>query len=170
VASPPDRINPLKLKLGQPGPDAKSERVRRAQQAFEDLSPHYESWLENSLRRMETARDGFATDPASDYLKSALLRTILDVKGLGTMVGYPLITRVSTSLARILDSAGFPEVPPKALVDRHISAIRAIQQSQAKAPDSERFSQIATDLERDVVALRQKFQRGKRSKGSATKP
>jgi hypothetical protein len=70
----------------------------------------------------------------------------------------------------MLDSQGFPEVPPRALVDRHIAALYAVQKAKARSADSERFSEIAAELEHEVTALRAKPQRSAPSSGSSTAP
>ncbi len=153
--------NPLRLKVGQPVADNKAESVSRALAALQKLAPEFEGWLENTLRRLDTARDGYLTDPGSSYLRRALLRRALDVKGLGSTIGYPLVTRIGGSLVRMIDLFNEDEHLPEGLLDRHIKILYAIQKAKARNADAKQFVSLAADLERDVTAIRQHLRQRK---------
>jgi hypothetical protein len=147
-------LSPLRLKVGQPGPDTKIESVNRAAAAFANLAPEFEGWLENTIRRLDTARDGYLSDPDSAYLRSALLRRAVDIKSLGAMIGYPLVTRIGGSLVRMMDMDEAGQELPAALLDRHIKILYAIHKARARGTNSAQFSSLVADLDRDVSAIR----------------
>jgi len=133
-------------------PDA----VKRAEDALTTLSPQFDAWLTAAIRRLVNAGQGFADDPNSEHAQKFLARAALDIKSLGTTVGYPLMTRVGASLVRCLDIEHADPAAILAMTRRHISAVTAIAQAKAKNPHSVRFSALAGELEADVTGIRKK--------------
>lgn len=165
---PPIQANPLRAKVQGGLGEATRERIAKAQAAVSAMAADHESWIESTLRRLETARAGWATDPASHFLRNALIRSALDVKGLGATVGYPLMTRVASSLARLFDAPDAAPKPPDDVIDDHLSALRAIQKGKWRVTAPQVFLDAITAIETRVAATR--VQRKAVSKGSATKP
>jgi hypothetical protein len=167
-AVPP--VNPLKMKvptsLGLT--DQRIEVVKRANAAIQSLAPEFDGWLESALRRIDNAYENYQTDFLSLELRARVTRHAMDIKCLGAMIGYPLVSRVSASLLRLME-ATTPAPPPQVLAERHLSLMQTILQAKARTLKSERFLELTIELEAEVNRLLPIYRKAL-SSGSAISP
>lgn len=152
-----ERITPpnvLKLKAATSGIDRSRERKAQAENAVKTLALEHDDWLDTTLRRLETARADFSNDASAPHIRERFIRASLDVKGLGSTIGYPLLSRVAASLVRMLDFPGAVKEPPAELIDRHIVVLRSIVGGRWRSTAPPVFLEVIGDLERDVADLR----------------
>ena len=157
-SDPPfERVTPpnvLKLKAAGGGMDRSRQRMVQAEAALKNLALEHDNWLDTTLRRLETARADFAGNANSPHIRDRFIRASLDVKGLGSTIGYPLLTRVAASLVRMLDFPGAVNQPPAELIDRHIVALRSIVGGRWRNTAPPVFLEVVSELERGVAELR----------------
>jgi glycine cleavage system protein P-like pyridoxal-binding family len=110
--------------------------VKRAEAALKILSSHFDDWMIDEIRMMHEARDawraaGYATGEARD----TFYRSVHDIKGQSTTLGFPLATQVAASLCALVERVEKRELVPLALIDKHVDALRAIVREKAKDED-----------------------------------
>ena len=137
---------------GEQVPAPPMEAVARAETALRQLADQFAGWLEEEVARLEAART--AADPADadhDGLQELHLRAH-DLKGLGGVYGFPLVTRVAAGLCRLLhDEAARRDAPP-ALVDAHVAAVRALVRDGVRDPAHAGGVELCEALEGRVAA------------------
>lgn len=96
-----------------------------------------------------------ALDAVRDFLPAEnreALRIALELKSLGAGGGYPLLSRVTHSLVRILTDSRAAADPPKPLIDAHIDAARAILKNNVTGDHRPVGLALATELEKQSEA------------------
>ena len=148
--------NPTNLKPQMPrfkfgGLDASA--IARAEAALKSLSSNFGEWMNDELAKLEAARDriraeGFTTETAENLYFRAH-----DLKGLGSTYEFPLVTRIATSLCRILHDPATRLSAPLALVESHIEAIGNAVRAQIRTDADPAGRAMAESLEAQVARL-----------------
>jgi chemotaxis protein histidine kinase CheA len=164
-APPPDKIekgldheiihprNVLRAKAAVliDGPKGLDESaIRRAEQALQALSGNFNGWMEATCKTLVVARDALRESGGDMASRNALHRAAHDVRGQATTLGFPLATRVGTSLCLLLEHtpAGSLMSPTlTALIDQHVDAIRAITREGITKATHRVGERLATELE-----------------------
>lgn len=141
--------NDLRKKVRQvrrrgPGDDP----VARAEAALKVLSRHFEDWIRDEIEVIGRTRD--AWDKAGRMLgpeRDDFFRAVHDLKGQATTLGFPLASRVASSLCALLDRVEDPALLPGGLVDGHVEAIRAIHRENARGEDDRIGMALAATLD-----------------------
>ncbi len=142
-----ERPNTLKPRLAAPLDDS---IVKRAEEAVHALSGDFRRWLESLITELCSARAKLGEQPAARPTASSLYALSLEIKSLGEMYGYPLITRFAHSLCRLLLRLPGNRPAPMVLIDAHLDAMRAaIRTDMMDAAGV----QLATELEKQVSQL-----------------
>jgi hypothetical protein len=129
VSKPAEFIQPpntLRLKVGGAGfGGIDAAAIARAEAALKDLSSQFGEWLNDEVNKMDAARAEIRTKGATaETLKDLYLRAH-DLKGLGATYEFPIVTRISASLCKLIDDHARMQAP-LFLVDAHIDAIKAM--------------------------------------------
>jgi hypothetical protein len=163
-------VSPLKLKvpitIGLT--DQRIDLVKRANAAIQTLAPQFDGWLESALRRIDNAYENYQTDFLSVDMRASVTRHAMDIKCLAAMIGYPLVSRVSGSLLRLMDATA-PAPPPQVLAERHLALMQSILQAKARALKYERLLEMTIELESEVNKLLPIYRKAL-SSGSAISP
>jgi chemotaxis protein histidine kinase CheA len=140
VINPPNELRKAisKIKIDIPGDDP----VARAEQALSLLATEFTDWMDEESERLDTARKQLKSKGINKADLEALYHAAHDIKGEAATFGYPLAAPAAESLCRIVEQTPNPSRIPLALVDQHVSAVRAIIREYAR-PDIE---MMATDL------------------------
>ena len=145
--------NTLRAKVGGRLGALDQEAIAKAEAALADLSSQFETWLTDEIGKLDAV---YATIKAQGLTREnadALFYRAHDLKGLGTTYGYPLITRVAGSLCKMMDDENKRTEAPRALVDAHLDAIRAIVRDQIKTDAHPVGEILASTLEQRVLAM-----------------
>ena len=126
--------NALRAKVGARFAVADPVAVARAEAALKALSGEFAGWMAEETARLEAARAGLHAEDGSAAAWDAVQHCAHDLKGLGATYGFPLATRVCASLCRLLDDPAARALTPRALVDAHVEAVRAIVRDDARDP------------------------------------
>ena len=76
-----------------------------------------------------------------------------DLRGLGSTYEFPIISRISGSLAKLIETKERRSIAPLALVRAHASSIRAALIQNIRTEDDPVGRQLAEELETQVIAL-----------------
>jgi chemotaxis protein histidine kinase CheA len=149
--------NTLRAKVGGRLGALDMQAVAKAEAALADLSSHFEDWLMDEIKKLEDVQALIKAEGLNPVNADQLFYRAHDLKGLGTTYGFPLITRVSGSLCKMLDEEEKRMVAPWKLVEAHLDAIRAIVRGQIKAVDHPTGLMLSETLEARVKEHLEKF-------------
>ena len=139
--------NTLRLKVGGAGfGGIDLAAVARAEAALKDLSSQFGDWLNDEVSKMEAARADIRTIGATPQTLSHLYMRAHDLKGLGATYEYPIVTRISASLCKLIDDNVRMQAP-LFLVDAHIDAIKAMVRDKIQNDDHPVGRMLVTELE-----------------------
>lgn len=125
--------------------------VKRAEAALKQLSVHFDDWMSDSVALIVEARRAWtAAGHVDPDALGTFFRAVHDLKGQATTLGFPLATRIATSLCALLeripsdDAAGIPV--PVEMIDRHVEALNAIVRENAHGSDDPVGSELTSAL------------------------
>ncbi len=125
--------------------------VKRAEAALQILSTHFDDWMLDEVKSMfETRAAWAAVDYREGEEKQAFHRAVHDIKGQSTTLGFPLATRVASSLCSLLERVTDRALVPIDLINQHVDAIRAIVRERAK-DEQNRVGAVLTQTLLDVA-------------------
>ncbi len=149
VIRPPNR---LKAKLGGALPAADEALIKRAEASLAALAPQFSDWMAEEVAGLERAFAAAAQTGLTGDAGAALFRSAHDLKGVGTTYGFPLVTRLSASLSRLIETDALRAAAPLALVKAHVDAIRAAVREQVTGDDRQIAGALAAELDQQVRA------------------
>lgn len=125
--------NTLKARIGSSGGKLALDPavLQQAQRAVDGLSHEFTEWLSTDIAALAKSFAAFATAPTAPHA-GALFRAAHDLKGQATTFGYPLIARVASSLAKLMDGMQSWDAAPLPLVTAHVDAIHVIHRDKIK--------------------------------------
>lgn len=109
--------------------------IDRAEVALEQLSVHFEGWLNDEVNSLSHARDQVREHGLIRPYFDELFRVAHDVKGEGQTLGYPLATVIAASLCKLLDTPDEKTIIPLEIIDNHVDALRLVARDGIKDPD-----------------------------------
>lgn len=141
--------NTLREKLGGKLPAVDPNALARAEAALKSLSGQFQSWMEDEVTKLETARIAAKAAGYSDEALVGVYGAAHDAKGMGTTYEYPLVTRLAGSLCKLLETETNRNLAAKApgLIDAHVDAIRAAVRDLIKTDDHPVGRILANELE-----------------------
>jgi HPt (histidine-containing phosphotransfer) domain-containing protein len=151
VITPPHR---LRSYVAAAGPDD-DDPVARAEQALENLSSEFNTWMDSECERLEAARRQVRAAGLVGKVRDDLFHAAHDIKGEAATFGYPFAGEAANSLCRLIEHTPDSERVPHELIDQHVDAIRAIIRESAR-PDAEK---VATRLTRRLREVTEDFLR-----------
>lgn len=147
-----ETINTLKKKVGGP---VSARYVQAATQAIEVISSELEESLQESLSQLTAARANATDQTFKNPLKENaidIFKPTLDLKSMGTLCRYPLLTRVAHSLCKLLTLEDCDA--SVGLVDAHINTMRAILREKITSDKDKTASILAQELEARVAEVK----------------
>jgi chemotaxis protein histidine kinase CheA len=142
--------NVLKAKVGGAPGGIDLAAVQRAESALETLKVEFDDWISSDVRRLGECRDRFAAQP-DNAAREELFRVAHDLKGQATTFDYPMISRLASSLTRLIDGTQPFETVPLGLVDAHVAAIRIVFRDQVRIATDRMSIVVAEELEARVT-------------------
>jgi chemotaxis protein histidine kinase CheA len=127
--------------------------LERAEQAVAAMADSYLEWAARDVGRLQAALAEARQQPG-DLAPIQLLREIAhEVRGQGGSFGFPLVSRIATSMYRLLrERATFPTAA-LSLIDAHIDALRAVLAQRARGDGGSTGQQLAAGLEAMVERM-----------------
>lgn len=119
-----------------------------ADQAVGAIAGEFGAVLGEALAALLTARRDLAGVVLTQTNTVELFKQALELKSMGTLCGYPLITRVASSLCRLLVARETDL--PHPLVEAHVDTLRAILHGGTASASDQTAKTLATELEAQV--------------------
>jgi hypothetical protein len=141
--------NTLRLKVG--GGRLDMAAVAKAEAALKSLSGNFAEWLGDEIGKLEVARARTKATGMGGADGEAFYIHAHDLKGLGGTYDFPLITRLASSLCRLIEEPANRAAAPAALIDAHINAIRASLRDNVRNDEDPTVKALAAGLEASVA-------------------
>ena len=145
--------NTLRLKVGGRLGVIDPAAIAKAEAALKSLSGNFAEWLADEVAKLEAARQRVKTEGMTPESGENLYRRAHDLKGLGATYEYPLVTRISGSLCKLIDDPAKRAEAPLFLVDAHIDAIKASVKGGIQSDTHPVGQVLVTELEQRVRAF-----------------
>ena len=117
--------NALRLKIGGGAVALDNNVIARAEAALKSLSGQFSQWLQDEIDKLDASRAAIQQQGQTAETMEFLYLRAHDLKGLGTTYEFPIITRIASSLCKLLDEPDKRAQPPMFLIDAHIHTIKA---------------------------------------------
>jgi len=143
--------NLLQVKIGGPIGTGDLHLIEKADEALKDMRSSFAQWLEEEVDKLEVAavaarKAGLNTDEGENLFIRAH-----DLRGLGTTYEFPIITRLASSMTKLIDIKEKREVASMNLVMAHVGAIRAALSQNIRDSDDMVAGELAAELEKQAV-------------------
>jgi len=142
--------NRLRMKVGSgDGPmKVDPEAIKRAEQALETLSDEFDDWLSENLQQLrDTFSEVRVEGGDTEEKRLAFFTAAHDLKGLGSTLGYPLVTRISGSLSYFIHEVDGPLSPHMQTLVGHVDALAAVVGNSVQDEADAVGAQLAGELE-----------------------
>ncbi len=150
IVEPP---NTLKAKIGGKMPALTPDMLARAEASLKALSGQFASWMNEELKKLNSAYNTIKTDGLAGESGAQFYRAAHDLKGLGTTYEFPVVSRLAASLCKLLDDEDQRPNVPAALVKAHVDAINAAVREQAKGDGTSLSAALSEELEKQVAVF-----------------
>ena len=127
--------------------------IARAEAALKSLGANFDQWMMDELTRLETARERIRAEGYNAATSENLYMRAHDIKGLGSTYGYPLVTRIGSSLCGLLHDAEARQAAPVALVEAHVDAITASVRRDIRTDADATGRALAEELEAQAARV-----------------
>jgi hypothetical protein len=150
IINPP---NMLKVKVGGKLPSADKAMIDRANRAVDNLKCEFADWLGEEVTKLELYLTEVKKSGLDGAMGEMLFTTAHDLRGLGTTYEFPIITRMSGSLSKLIDTDEKRATAPLPLIEAHIGAIRAAIVQNIRSEQDPVGKALAEELEKQVISL-----------------
>jgi Hpt domain len=124
-----------------------AETIRRAEEAVGKLADEYRSWVRADLVKL---RADMASAAAGGEARMAAYKDVRhiahDLRGQGATFGFPLITRIATSISHIVKERT-PDAESDTLLNVHFDALTRVVDDNVADPGSAEAMAIIATLE-----------------------
>jgi hypothetical protein len=127
------------------------DAVSRAEAALKALAGQFAGWLQDEINKLDGARARVAAEGWTEATGEALYLHAHDLKGLGGTYGFPVISRISGSLCRLIDDDAKTASPPLTVIDAHIDAIKMMVREDVRDGESPLAQAVTQELEAKVA-------------------
>ena len=145
--------NALREKVGGRFGAIDPAAIAKAEAALQSLSGNFAQWLNDEVVKLDGARLRVKNEGQNAETMECLYLRCHDLKGLGTTYGFPLVTRFSASLCKLIDDKDKRVVAPMNLIDAHIDAIKAAVRNEIKTDEHPIGRALIAELEKTVADL-----------------
>jgi chemotaxis protein histidine kinase CheA len=120
--------------------------IERAEEALQELSVEFDTWIEDEVARLSAARDKVHKEGLDSRAGEDLYRIAHDIKGQGETLGYPLASIVCASMCKLLEGVDDHALIPLTIIDNHVDAVRRILRDGIKTVDHHMGRAVADRL------------------------
>jgi chemotaxis protein histidine kinase CheA len=145
--------NMLQIKIGGPIGAADLHLIEKAESALNDMRSDFALWIEDEVVKLEDAANTVRKAGLKGKEGEDLFIRAHDLRGLGSTYEFPLVTRLASSMTKIIDMPEKRQVAPVALVLAHVNAIRAALVQNIRDSTDPIADELAGELEVMAVAF-----------------
>ncbi len=128
---------------------SQDEALKRAEAAVEAVAKEFEGMLSDELDEMDILMAAYKANPSKETL-DPLFGRVHNLRGQGTTLGYPLITRIGTSFCRYIIDQDPSKQVKAALIEQHLQALRIVLKERTESEGDAVSKQVAEALETAV--------------------
>lgn len=136
----------LSQKVPKIGGPNQEEALRRADKVMESIAGEFQDLLGDELSALDALMAEYKNSP-TDAVLDKLFRRIHNLRGQGTTMGFPLITRIGTSFCRYIIERN-PDRPINVpLIQQHLQALNIVLKEKLAQDGNQISIQVAAALE-----------------------
>ena len=144
---------PLADKVPPMGGLKPAEALRRAEEAIKNVAAEFDDILAEELEILDKLMVVYQAEPNEENLDK-LFRRIHNLRGQGTTMGFPLVTRIGTSFCGYIIERDESKPIKPALIDQHLKALHIVLKEKRANSDDTVAKEVAAALE--VAVSREK--------------
>ncbi|WP_339737034.1 Hpt domain-containing protein [uncultured Maricaulis sp.] len=145
--------NMLQIKIGGPIGAADLHLIEKADNALNEMRSDFALWLEDEVEKLEKSASIVRKEGLKGQEGEDLFIRAHDLRGLGSTYEFPIITRLASSMAKMIDMPEKREVAPAGLVLAHVNAIRAALVQNIRDTTDPVAAELAGQLEEMAEAF-----------------
>ena len=145
--------NLLQAKVGGPISQGDLHMIEKAKEALKDLRSDFGQWLEEEVVKLEECAKIVKEKGLKGDEGEALFVRAHDLRGLGSTYEFPIITRLSKSLTKMIDIQEKRDKAPLALALAHVGAIRAALSQNIRDDNDPVAAALASELEQQTAVF-----------------
>lgn len=145
--------NMLQIKIGGPIGAVDMHLIEKAESALKDMRSDFVLWLEDEVVKLEKAAVIVREKGLKGKEGEELFIRAHDLRGLGSTYEFPIITRLATSMTKLIDIPEKRQVAPVGLVLAHVNAIRAALVQNIRDSSDPIAAELAGELEAMAIAF-----------------
>lgn len=134
-------------------PITRAQRIARAETAIEEMKEEFSGWIQEETEDLLAAQTEWMSAPEDDAARSVFFRRAHDLKGQATTLGYPLVSRIASSLCDLLAEESVEYDECSTLTAQHVAAIKAAVRADIRDTANSTAASLATELEAAVRRL-----------------
>ena len=139
--------NMLQIKIGGPIGAADLHLIEKADNALNDMRSDFALWLEDEVEKLEKSASIARKEGLKGSEGEELFIRAHDLRGLGSTYDFPIITRIASSMTKMIDMPEKRAVAPIGLVLAHVNAIRAALVQNIRDSSDPVAAELADQLE-----------------------
>jgi hypothetical protein len=129
------------------------EAIEKAETAMEHVAEDYGETLLQEIEQLRKSVDEFRAQQDGEL--SEMFRQSFDLKGLGSTLGYPLLSSLGKTLCQMFEKRKKLNELDHSIVNAHITAMTAIVSNDIRGKDDKTGQAILTDLAKLVARAQQ---------------
>lgn len=126
-----------------------AEAMRRMEQVLQSVAVEFIATIPEELDTLDGLLSEFRRDRSALTLDK-MFRRIHNLRGQGSTMGFPLITRIGTSFCKYMVERDAARPVNPDLIEQHLQALRIVLRERKAGNGDELASQVAAALEQAV--------------------
>lgn len=120
--------------------------VAKAEEAMERLSLNFGNWMRDEVVKLQFSWEKAEKAGLSEENIDKLFRSCHDIKGQAHTMGFPLAGLIAGSMCELIERIPDPDKLPVSLLRKHVQAIAAVVNENAREEDNAVGKQLAEEL------------------------
>tara|TARA_R110000868_G_scaffold57591_2_gene177794 strand:+ start:23836 stop:24360 length:525 start_codon:yes stop_codon:yes gene_type:complete len=145
--------NLLQAKIGGPISAGELYLIEKAENAMKDMRSNFALWLEDEVEKLEKSARAVRENGLNGPAGEDLFIRAHDLRGVGSTYEFPIITRLASSLTKLIDIPEKRAIAPVNLVHAHVGAIRAALAQNIRDTNDPVAAELARELETMALAF-----------------
>jgi chemotaxis protein histidine kinase CheA len=141
---------PLADKVPAMGGLPVKEALRRAEDVVAKVAGEFEQSLRQEFAELDALVVQYRATPSDETLDQ-LFRRIHNLRGQGTTLGFPLITRIGNSFCRYIIERDETRAAKPELIEQHLNALQIVSKQGGGKKQDAIADQVARALEQAVA-------------------
>ncbi|HAT35223.1 MAG TPA: hypothetical protein DCS82_05875 [Rhodospirillaceae bacterium] len=123
-----------------------AKQIKSADEIIANVAQEFVAGLEEEFGELDRL-SGIFQQTGNQTDLQALFRRIHNLRGLGTTMGFPLVSRIGSSFCRYIVEKDDSTPIRQEVVDQHLAALRIVYQQRIDGAGDEISQQVAAALE-----------------------